>query len=232
MLEGKWQDRGKDPRERSKETDSEGVFFPVLRDHRMHLLMAKLRENPVIAGIREPEAVGDAVDKGMQVFFILGGTLLDLGSMVSAIKAEDGCLAFVHIDLIPGIGKDPVGVEYLAETLPLDGIVTTRTHLIRAAKDAGLLAVERFFALDSEAVKTGLNMLRSATPDAVEILPAMVLPYLGRRLPVAEMPPIIAGGLVETVEEVQAVLDSPAVAVSTSRAELWDSVRRGLYRET
>ncbi|NMB44802.1 MAG: glycerol-3-phosphate responsive antiterminator [Firmicutes bacterium] len=193
----------------------------MLRDNKKRLLMDKLAEKPVIAGIREPTTVEIAVSKGMNVFFILGGTLLDLSAMVSAIKAEDGCLALVHIDLIPGIGKDAAGIEYLAQKLPLDGVVTTRTHLIRAAKDVGLLAIQRLFALDSEAVKTGLGMLRSAAPDAVEILPALVLPYLGRRLPVAEMPPIIAGGLVETVQEVRAVLDSPAVAVSTSKAELW-----------
>ncbi|NMB10741.1 MAG: glycerol-3-phosphate responsive antiterminator [Firmicutes bacterium] len=193
---------------------------------KMSLLLEKLANNPVIAGIREPAAVKMAVTKGMQVFFILGGTLLDLSSMVSAIKAEEGCLVFVHIDLIPGLGKDPAGIAYLAEMLPIDGVVTTRTHLIRAAKEAGLLAIQRLFALDSEAVKTGLSMLRSAAPDAVEILPALVLPYLSPRLPVAEMPPIIAGGLVETVGDVQAVLSSPAVAVSTSKAELWDWARK------
>ena len=188
--------------------------------------MEKLTRNPVIAGIREPEAVKSAADRGIQVFFILGGTLLDLSSMVSTIKAEEGCLAFVHIDLIPGIGKDSAGIAYLAEMLPIDGVVTTRTHLIRAATDAGLLAIQRLFALDSEAVKTGLSMLRSAAPDAVEILPALVLPHLGRRLPVTQMPPIIAGGLVETVEDVEAVLNSPAVAVSTSKVDLWDWVKK------
>lgn len=212
-LEGKWQNWGK---------DQGGVWLVVLRGKRVSLLMEKLKKNPVIAGIRAPEAAQIAASKGMQVFFILGGTLLDLDAMVRVIKMEESNLAFVHIDLIPGIGKDSAGVEYLAKTLTIDGVVTTRTHLIRAAKDTGLLAILRLFALDSEAVKTGLSMLRSAAPDAVEILPALVLPHIGRGLPVAEMPPIIAGGLVETVADLEAVLNSPAVAVSTSKADLWD----------
>ncbi len=199
-----------------------GRDVPRLRKSKVHQLMDKLEQNPVIAGLRDAAAVKLAMAKGMQVFFILGGTILELDEVISAIKGQAGCMAFVHIDLIPGLGKDPAGVKYLAERVPLDGIVTTRTHLIRAAKDGGLLAIQRLFALDSEAVKTGLNILRSSEPHAVEILPALVLPYLGHRLPVAAMPPIIAGGLVETVPELKAVLDSPAVAVSTSRVELWD----------
>lgn len=189
-------------------------------------LLHKLDQNPVIAGLRDASAVRLALAKGMQVFFILGGTILELDEVVSAIKATDGTIAFVHIDLIPGLGKDQAAVEYLAERVPLDGVVTTRSHLIRAAKDAGLMAIQRLFALDSEAVRTGLNILRSSEPDAVEILPALVLPYLGDRLPVNSMPPIIAGGLVETVAELEAVLDSPAVAVSTSRVELWEWSRK------
>ncbi|HHV93203.1 MAG TPA: glycerol-3-phosphate responsive antiterminator [Firmicutes bacterium] len=193
-------------------------------------LLEKLARNPIIAGIRDPNTARLAIDRGMQVFFILGGTLLELGPMVSAIKDVPDCLVFLHIDLVSGVGKDAAGVEYLAKTMPLDGIVTTRNYLIRAAKDAGLLAVQRLFALDSEGVKTGLTMIQSAQPDAVEILPALVLPHLADRLPLDEMPPIIAGGLVETWADVEAVLRGPAVGISTSRVELWDphrSQRRG-----
>jgi len=197
----------------------------LLTSERKSPLLEKLARNPVIAGIRDPKTVRLAIDRGMQVFFILGGTLLELGSMVSTIKDVPECLVFLHIDLISGVGKDAAGVEYLAKTLPLDGIVTTRNHLIRAAKDVDLLAVQRLFALDSEGVKTGLTMMRSAQPDAVEILPALVLPHLADRLPVGEMPPIIAGGLVETWADVDAVLRGPAVGVSTSRIELWDPLR-------
>lgn len=197
----------------------------ILKPQRGSSLLSRLARNPVIAGIRDPKTVRLAIDRGMQVFFVLGGTLLELGPMVSPIKDVPDSLVFLHIDLISGVGKDAAGVEYLAKTLSLDGIVTTRTHLIRAAKDVGLLAVQRLFALDSEAVKTGLAMMRSAEPDAVEILPALVLPHLAERLPVDAMPPIIAGGLVETWADVDAVLQGPAVGVSTSRTELWDPSR-------
>lgn len=184
-------------------------------------LLPVLQQNRVIAGVRQPQDIQVAVDKGIKVFFFLGGTILQLREMVPRAKAPGDTMAFIHIDLVQGVGKDAAGVTFLARELPVDGIVTTRIQLIRAAKEERLWAIQRLFALDSEAVKTGLSVLRSAQPDAVEILPALVLPYLKHRLPVTAMPPIIAGGLVETVEELAAVLHSPAVAVSTSRKELW-----------
>ncbi|NLK07475.1 MAG: glycerol-3-phosphate responsive antiterminator [Firmicutes bacterium] len=199
----------------------------VLKLNTKRDLLRKLVENPVIAGLRDSAAVNLALAKGMNVFFILGGSILELESIIKTIKAENDTAAFVHIDLIPGLGKDAAAVNYLAKRMPLDGIVTTRSNLIRAAKDTDLLAIQRLFALDSEAVKTGLNILRSSEPDAVEILPALVLPSLKERLPVDSMPPIIAGGLVETVEEIKAILAGPAVAVSTSRVELWDWSKTG-----
>ena len=50
--------------------------------------------------------------------------------MVSAIKDVPDCLVFLHMNLVSGVGKDAAGVEYLAKTMPLDGIVTTRNYLI------------------------------------------------------------------------------------------------------
>jgi len=51
----------------------QGECAEVSGNDKMSLLLGKLANNPVIAGIREPAAVKMAVTKGMQVFFILGG---------------------------------------------------------------------------------------------------------------------------------------------------------------
>ena len=100
----------------------------------------------------------------------------------------DSCLP---VDLISGGGKRCSRCEYPAKTLSLDEL-SLRTHLIRAAKDVGLLAVQRLFALDSEGVKTG-RMMRSAEPMLLN--PAgLVLPHLAERLPVDAIPVAELGG--------------------------------------
>ena len=81
-------------------------------------------------------------------------------------------MIFAHVDLINGIAKDSHGMMMLADELQVDGVLTTRSHLITAAQKAGLLGIQRLFMLDSEALQTGLKMIQVSHPDAVELPPA------------------------------------------------------------
>ena len=186
----------------------------------MNRLLPYLKRSPIIAGVKSVESAEKAMAAGVSILFFLSGTIFDLKRLVSVRKKETP-LVFAHVDLLQGIGKDGSGMRFLARELGVEGILTTRSSLTRAAKQEGLFTIQRVFALDSEALKTGFSVLRSAEPDAVEVLPALILPHIHHRIPVAELPPIIAGGLVETVEELKAILRTPALAVSTSREELW-----------
>lgn len=183
-------------------------------------LLSHLKKKPVIAGIKNIEDASIAVENGVEILFFLTGTLFDLQDLVRR-DLNPRPLIFAHVDLLQGIGKDQWGLRFLARDVGVDGILTTRSHLIKAAKKEGLLAIQRLFVLDSEALKTGLSIVKSSQPDAIEILPALILPHIHQRLPVNELPPIIAGGLIETTDELRAVLKTPARAVSTSRQELW-----------
>ena len=150
----------------------------------------------------------------------LTGTIYDLRDLCTRCEPL-GIYPFCHLDLIQGIGKDGPGVKWLATEIGLKGILTTRTSLIRAAMSEGLVAILRLFLLDSESLKTGLEVAASSKPDAVEILPALVLPRVAPRLPLDKMSPFIAGGLVQTAEDLEAVLAAGALGVSTSNQELW-----------
>jgi len=179
-----------------------------------------LERTPVIAGIKNLTDVETALDAGVEILFFLSGTIFDLQSLANQAWRRRA-LVFAHVDLLQGIGRDVPGMRFLAREIQVDGVLTTRTQLIKAAKDEGLYAIQRFFMLDSEALKTAVNVLKNSRPDAVEILPALILPHIWHRLPIAQLPPIIAGGLVETPAELEAVLRTPVKAVSTSRPDLW-----------
>ena len=102
----------------------------------------------------------------------------------------------------------------------MDGIISTKAQLIRAAKDLGLLTVQRFFALDSQGMGSVLEMLKNTNPHFMEIMPG-VIPKVIARLS-KESIPVIAGGLIETKGEITAALGSGATAISTGRPELWE----------
>lgn len=190
-----------------------------LREEKLLRFRAALAKKPVIAGLKGIEHVRAAADHGILACFYLTGNIFELRELAQICR-DNGQMIFAHVDLINGIARDGHGMMMLANELEVDGVLTTRSHLITAAQKAGLLGIQRLFMLDSEALQTGLKMIQASRPDAVELLPALILPYIAGRLP-QKLPPIIAGGLVETEEELAMVLRTPVVAVSTSQMRLW-----------
>lgn len=179
-----------------------------------------LRNTRVIPGVKSLGDLKLALANNHSIVFFLTGSIFGLRDAARHSK-EHGALLFAHVDLLQGIGRDPEGMRFLAEEIGIQGILSTRSFLIRAAANEGLLTIQRVFALDSEALRTGFDVVRTAKPDALEVLPALVLPSISHRLPFAELPPVIAGGLLETPEEVETVLGTPVVAVSASSRNLW-----------
>lgn len=180
-----------------------------------------LRSRPVIAGLRDSAQVAAAIRHGVGVLFILGEDIFALQDSVARAHAE-GRLIFAHVDLIKGVGRDEAGVRFLARHVGVDGILTTRSNLIGPARREGLIAVQRLFVLDSESLAAGIPTVEKAGPDAVEVLPGVILPTIAQELAArGALPPLIAGGLIRTAAQVEAVLSAGAVAVSTSTVGLW-----------
>lgn len=178
------------------------------------------RRTRVIAAVRGPDDLAAVRGTGVGVVFVLNCTIFDLRAIAQACR-QWGLHCFAHLDLVDGVGKDAVGVELLAREVGVDGVITTRSPLIRDAKRVGLVAIQRVFLLDSASLTTAISVVKNTKPDAVEIMPALVVPAISGRIPFAELPPVIAGGLVQTPDELRHVLSSPVVAVSTSARHLW-----------
>ena len=171
---------------------------------------------PVIAAVQDSKWDA-AVESPVNIIFYLQANILSLKEKVDEAH-KNGKLLFVHIDLAEGIGRDRSGVEYLAK-LGIDGIMTTRSQLVRFAKENGLIAVQRFFLLDSKGYENIDDIITNITPDMIEIMPG-VIPKAVERFASGRVP-VIAGGLVETKQEVTQALNAGATAISTGKPELW-----------
>ena len=178
-----------------------------------------LERTPVIAAT-DRAGWQNAVLSDAEVLFHLGADIITVGDDIKAAK-QNGKFVFIHIDLADGIGKDKAGIHWL-KRLGADGIISTRTQLIRAAHDSGLLAVQRFFMLDSKGMHSVAETIENTRPDLIEIMPG-VIPKALRLFSHREIP-VIAGGLIETKQEVTAALSSGAIAVSTGKKELWNEI--------
>jgi glycerol uptake operon antiterminator len=193
--------------------------LPYIETNVMKFL-ENLRESPVIAAVREMGDLDYALKKKVRVIFLLAGDIFNLIDIEKRMRAE-GHLFLLHLDLIRGIARDQVGITYLKKFFGIDGIISTHSNIIQYAKKQGLIALQRLFIVDSESLKSGDRLVQSSKPDSVEILPGIILPYIQPELDKLHLPPIVAGGLIKTRDDVDRILASGAVAVSTSRRELW-----------
>ena len=177
-------------------------------------LLNLLEISPIIAAVRD-DGWEDALASPAEVIFYLKANLLTVRQRVTEAK-QNGKALFIHIDLADGIGKDRTGIEFLAQC-GVEGIISTRNQLISIAKEKGLLSVQRFFALDSQ----GIESLRDSvgTADLLEIMPGIVPKIIEKFAKGGAV--VIAGGLIETKDEVLAALKAGATAVSTGKEALW-----------
>ena len=76
--------------------------------------------------------------------------------------------------------------------------------------------------IDSMALKSieNLEKLRGGRPDFIEVLPG-VMPKVIKKICGLSRIPVIAGGLIADKEDVMGALDAGALAVSTTKQEVW-----------
>lgn len=178
--------------------------------------------NPIIAAVRNPKDIYDAVESEAEVIFLLGGNIYNLKKMVDFIS-QSGKHVFVHLDLLKGYAQDNYFIKYLKEEINPTGVISTRNSLVAKAKQEGLMTVQRLFLLDSSAMDTTIQSARKIKPDAVEVLPGLV-PKIIHRVKDELAIPIITGGFIETEEEVQSCINAGAIAASTSHKPLWNAL--------
>lgn len=178
-----------------------------------------LEDCPVIAAVKDDQALEASFRSPCQIIFVLYGDICNVGQIVSRIK-EEGRTAMVHLDLIMGLDGREIAVDYIKEKTGADGIISTKTTQIRYAKEKGLYAIHRFFALDSRSLENIYKQSMPGEPDCIEILPGLI-PRVIERAVKAQKLPVIAGGMIESKEDVMMALKAGAAAVSTTHQELW-----------
>ncbi|NLG85903.1 MAG: glycerol-3-phosphate responsive antiterminator [Firmicutes bacterium] len=183
-------------------------------------LLDYIEVNPIIAAVRNMGDLRSALSSTVRAVFLLTGDINTVGEAVRLARQSHKGI-YLHLDLLEGLGKDKAAVHFLAQKVRPDGVITTRSYLIQAAKAAGLYTIQRIFILDSLSVKTGVASVQSTQPDAVECLPGILPRVFGELVQELDRP-IIAGGLLQYPEEMRAVFNSGVKAVSVSKKTFWN----------
>jgi glycerol uptake operon antiterminator len=128
---------------------------------------------------------------------------------------------YANADHMDGINADLAGLQYLAGQLHISGIISNNPKVLVWGKNAGLETIQRIFAVDSTGLETALETVDMRTVDLLDISPALVIPHIIPRLQVKPPLPFIGSGLITTQAQVQAILRSGAIGVTTLRTDLW-----------
>ena len=184
-------------------------------------LLEHLARNPIIASVKNEEGLEAALKSDVPVIFLLFGDVLNIRDMVARAHAA-GKVVFVHMDLMDGLAAREVSVDFIARHTAADGVLSTKASLTRRAKELGLVAIQRFFLLDSMAIDNISRHLGQETSDLIEVLPGLMPKIISRVRLVAAGKPVIAGGLIREKEDVTAALTAGAVAVSATSPAVWE----------
>lgn len=194
------------------------------RDQRARETMQRftllLDQTRIIPAVRSAEfLVPSSLAPGKIVYFLFGNPE-NAADMMEGVAAA-GKVPIINIDLAAGFARDHAAVSYLAHH-HVQGIISTHPEPLRAARDLGLFAIKRTFLLDSAALESAVRSLDQFMPDALEVLPALAAPHIVHRLhDMYPALPVIAGGLVTTLREIECLVGQGINAVSVSDSRLW-----------
>ncbi len=172
----------------------------------------------IIAAVNTGEKLNEALKTSVPWIVHMTPNINTLEEEIKLVH-QKGKKLFLHFDLSEGIGKDKYGIQFV-KRMGIDGIVSTRTGLIKAAKEEGMATIQRFFIVDSHSVDTTVESLKISKADMIEVMPGVapkIIQLLKKRVAV----PIIAGGLIDTEEEISRAIESGATAISTGKQSLW-----------
>ena len=174
----------------------------------------------IFAAVRGKEELASAINSNVEVIFMLAPNIADIKNQADAVH-KAGKKLFIHLDLAEGIGKDEYGILFAKEQ-GVDGIISTRINIIKLAKKAGIFTVQRFFIVDSHSVETTIESAKSSKADMIEIMPGTISKVIKNLKKELSMP-IVAGGLIESWEEVDEAISCGATAISVGKKEFWQA---------
>lgn len=180
-----------------------------------------LSTNKKIIAVKDNEALEAALSSSSKVIFLLSSDISTVEETTRKIKAKNK-ICFVHLDMIKGLNsKDSSALDFLRDNTFADGIITTKSQVSKYAHKIGFLVIQRCFLIDSISLATTFKLVNDEYIDAIEVLPG-VMPKIIKKISERSKVPIIAGGLISDIEDVNSALENGAVAVSTTKLEILD----------
>jgi glycerol uptake operon antiterminator len=178
------------------------------------------KDQKVIPAIRNMKDFEIFIKSSYKYGVLLDIHIAQLKNIVNISKQHCKNL-LLHVDLIHGLKNDEYATEYLCQSIKPFGLLSTKASVILKAKQKGVLAIQRVFLIDSNALEKSYSLLEKTKPDVIEVLPGAmpkIITEIHQRIQI----PIFAGGFIRSIEDVNNALQAGATAVTTSNKDLWN----------
>jgi glycerol uptake operon antiterminator len=185
----------------------------------MHEYIDTIKDNPIIAAVHTKEGLEQAISLGVPTIFLLNTDIFSAKAFVD-IARNANCNVFLHMDLIDGLSPGAKALDYVQKRIAPSGIISTKSSLIKHARERGVFCVQRFFMVDNASFDVSVKAVRKNKPSMVEIMPG-IIPSVIQRFTEEVTVPVIAGGMVEDTKQVIDALSSGAIGISTGAEALW-----------
>ena len=177
-------------------------------------------QSQVISSIKNEKDIELAISSTANITFVLTGNIITTKGYIEQLN-KAGKMTFVHLDFIDGLSNTRSAITYIAKIWKPMGIITTKSNLIKYAKEEGLMTIQRLFLIDRNALKKGIEIAHQCKPDAIEVLPGLMPSVIDELTGLTNLP-IIAGGLISNKEEILNGLEAGALAISSGDPKLWN----------
>jgi len=181
----------------------------------------QLQKHRLVAAIKDPKNLEKAVKykDNIGAVILMTGTILTAKKFVDYLQSN-GLPVLLHVERIGGLQMDHDGVEFIKRYMKPAGIVTTKSGIVKRAKEKGLFVIQRVFLIDTDMYLNLEKGLTHNASDMFEVMPSRVPEYISRLTGVSDKP-IITGGLLSSLTHAKSAFDHGATAVSTSNTEIW-----------
>ncbi|HDI7692486.1 TPA: glycerol-3-phosphate responsive antiterminator [Staphylococcus aureus] len=174
--------------------------------------------NNILPAIRNIKDLEKLIKTDYKMCVLLDMHIGHIKSIMELLK-QNHIECFIHIDLIKGLSHDEFASEFIIQQYKPKGIVSTKSKVIKKAKSLNTLTIFRVFIIDSQALKRSIDLIKKVEPDFVEVLPGVASKAI-HHIQKETNTQVIAGGLINTIDEVNEAVKNGAKYVTTSYDKL------------
>lgn len=185
----------------------------------MYDYVEAVTDNPVIAAVQNRQSLERALSLGVPTVFLINTDIFSAKALVDTARKAN-TRVFLHMDLIDGLAASTRALDYVQTSMCPSGIISTRSALVKYARDQGIFAIQRFFMVDGASYENAVRTAAKIRPPMIELMPG-IIPGVIRRFTQEVDAPVIAGGLITERRQVIDALSSGAIGVSTGCEPLW-----------